>query len=86
MKTLTLLFAIACAACATTPCVVDAKPCPTPKPTPTCATACANGSKLSCTWAAPTPQGHTCPEVCTNAAQTVPWNVTSLTNATSCTP
>jgi hypothetical protein len=28
--------------------------------------------------------GHTCAEVCTNAAQTVPWDVKALTAASTC--
>ena len=83
MKTLTLIFALALAGCATTtPCPVDTKPCPTPAPT--CATACSQGTKLGCAWATPTPMGAICQAVCENAAQTVPWNVGKLTSATSC--
>ena len=83
MKTLTLILALAFAGCATTqPCPVETKPCPAPAAT--CATACAQGTKLGCVWATPTPMGGTCLEDCTNAAQTVPWDVKSLTVATSC--
>ena len=88
MKTLCLalmLAAIGCQSCAHNP--------PTP-PTPTdgaapsgsCTTACANGARLGCMYATPTPQGHTCLEVCANAAQSVPWDVVGLTAATICTP
>lgn len=84
MKTIILMLTMAFTGCATTPCSVDAKPCPAPAAT--CATACANGAKHECGWANPTPAGHTCLEVCTNAAQTVPWNVAGLTSAATCTP
>jgi hypothetical protein len=83
MKTLTLLIALSLAACATTPCPVDSKPCPAPA---TCETACLHGYNLGCEWATPTPQGATCQTVCENAMATVPWNVSALTGATSCTP
>jgi hypothetical protein len=84
MKTLTLIFALAFAGCATTtPCPVGTKPCPNP-PAATCETACLHGHNLGCEWATPTPQGHTCLEVCQNAALTVPWNVQALTTAVVC--
>ena len=50
----------------------------------TCATACANGAGLGCTWAEPTPQGAACTVVCQNASATIPWDVSTLTAATSC--
>ena len=85
MKTLLLAFVFAvlgCQSCATSP---------TPAPngdggtvTSSCASACAKGTKLKCVWANPTPEGATCVQVCTNAAATVPWNVSALTAATSC--
>ncbi|MGO9289768.1 MAG: hypothetical protein ACLQIJ_13575 [Polyangia bacterium] len=52
--------------------------------TPSCATACANGARMNCMWASPTPMGHTCVEVCTNAEQSVPWDVAGLTTVTTC--
>lgn len=67
--------------CVTTPCPTAGKPCPA---VATCETACLHGRNLGCEWATPTPQGHTCLEVCDNAAQTVPWNVQDLTAASSC--
>jgi hypothetical protein len=84
MKTLALILSLAFASCATTtPCPVDVtKPCPTPAAT--CATACAQGAKLKCLWATPTPMGASCETVCTNAAATVPWNVKALTSASTC--
>jgi hypothetical protein len=82
MRTIIAILALAFAACASTPCPVDTKPCPTPAPT--CVTACAQGAKLKCIWATPTPMGASCETVCTNAALTVPWNVKTLTAATSC--
>jgi hypothetical protein len=83
MKTITLILALAFAGCATTqPCPVETKPCPTPAAT--CATACAQGAKLKCLWATPTPMGASCETVCQNAAQSVPWDVKSLTGATVC--
>jgi hypothetical protein len=54
--------------------------------TANCNTACSHGLALGCEWSAPTPQGHACVEVCTNASQTVPWDVSSLTSATACSP
>jgi len=77
------------------PAVLDAAPAPTPIPdaapvadagrVPSCATACANGAKLGCTWATKkTPAGSTCLDVCSNAALSVPWNLAGLTKATSC--
>ena len=80
-----VLVALFCArfGCATTqPCPVDTKPCPTPAAT--CVTACAQGAKLKCIWATPTPMGAACLDVCQNAALTVPWNVTALTSAKVC--
>lgn len=50
----------------------------------TCATACANGAGLGCTWAEPTTQGAACTVVCQNASATIPWDVSTLTAATSC--
>ena len=85
MKTLLTILALICTACATTPCPVgSAQPCPAPAAT--CETACLHGHNLGCDWATPTPQGHTCQEVCANAALTVPWTVANLTAATSCNP
>ena len=84
MKTITLLFALAFAGCATAPCPVGSSaPCPAQA---TCETACANGTQLKCDWAAPTKQGASCLEVCQNDAKTIPWDVATLTTATSCTP
>lgn len=43
---------------------------PPPKPidgAATCADACDRGTVLGCPWAAPTPNGETCVEVCENA-------------------
>jgi hypothetical protein len=83
--TLALLTAFgACQSCATT------QPSPTPPAAidapqiPSCATACAHGAALGCSWAQPTPLGGTCEQVCTNAAQTVPWNVACLISITNC--
>lgn len=86
MKTIAIMYVAFLAfcllsGCATTPCPVGGQPCPAPA---TCDTACAHGHNLGCDWATPTPQGHTCLEVCQNAAQTVPWDVQSLTTATTC--
>jgi len=63
--------------------VMDAAPTPVPV-IPSCATACAHGASLGCSWAQPTPKGATCVTVCTNAAATVPWDVVALTSATTC--
>jgi hypothetical protein len=49
----------------------------------TCDTACVNQIKLGCI-PATTPQGHSCVEVCTNAMQSVPWDVAGLTTASVC--
>ena len=86
MKTLALILSLAFAGCATTqPCPVDVtKPCP--KPAPTCATACAQGAKLKCLWATPTPMGASCLDDCNNAAQTVPWDVAALSTTSTCNP
>lgn len=64
-------------------------PVPTPTedaaaPSPSCATACARGAKLGCQYATPTPMGASCATVCENAAETVPWDIRGLTNATIC--
>lgn len=86
MKTLTLIFALALAGCATTtPCPVDTKPCPNP-PAATCATACAQGAKLKCLWATPTPMGASCETVCQNSSLTVPWDVAGLSTTSTCNP
>jgi hypothetical protein len=83
MKTIALLFAFAFAGCATTPCPTAGRPCPAPA---TCETACLHGYNLGCTWATPTKQGASCLEVCQNDAKTIPWDVATLTTATSCAP
>ena len=79
---LTLVLAGGCAHTNPTP------PAPTNDagPSGNCSTACANGARLGCPWASPTPAGATCQVVCANAAQTVPWNVAALTTAATCTP
>ena len=83
MKYLIVLAAMASQGCnhnhppAPLPGDVDAGPA-------TCATACANGERLGCDWSRATPMGHTCSEVCGNAAQSVPWNIVGLSKATSC--
>ena len=82
MKTITLLLSLAFVGCATTPCSLDTtKPCPAPA---TCETACANGERLGCIWATPTPMGAPCLDVCRNAGLTVPWNVDALAAANTC--
>ncbi len=85
MKTITLFFALAIIGCATSPCPTGVSA-PCPAPAATCETACLHGHNLGCDWATPTSQGHTCLEVCQNAAQTVPWNTAKLTTATTCSP
>jgi hypothetical protein len=81
MKNAILILTLAFAGCAAT-CPVGTKPCPVV--TPTCATACANGEKLGCIWATPTPLGASCVEFCGNAGMTIPWDVAKLSTATSC--
>jgi hypothetical protein len=81
MKKLTLILALAFAGCATTPCPTGATPCPAPAD---CSTACLHGKNLGCEWATATTLGGACVDVCTNAEQTIPWDVQSLTTATAC--
>lgn len=57
-----------------------------PTPTATCASVCAHGVELGCTWAEETPKGATCEEVCENASRVVPWNLDCLAAATECGP
>ena len=73
MRFFTLILALA--GCATLPPVTTSA---------TCETACLHGHNLGCIWATPTPQGATCLDVCANAAETVPWNVQAMTDATAC--
>jgi hypothetical protein len=77
------IVGIVLSACATGPCPTGAGV-PCPDPAATCATACAKGLELGCEWAEPTPMDHPCVEVCQNAAETVPWDVATLSKATAC--
>jgi len=51
----------------------------------TCASVCQHGTALGCVWAAPTPRGHTCEEVCSVASRILPWNVDCVQAAPTCT-
>jgi hypothetical protein len=65
-------------------------PAPTRDPPPqpegiyTCATACARGAELGCTWAQPTPAGTSCADVCAVASRIAPWNAQCLTTSGTC--
>ena len=80
MRRLSALLALSLSACMLP--VPD--PPPAPAPIATCATACARGTELGCTWATPTPNGTPCADVCAMASRIAPWNVACLTTATSC--
>lgn len=93
MRNLTLaFFALMLAACS------KPGPIPTPPPPPpavvdagssgtaSCESFCRHGKDLGCSWAAATPQGHTCIEVCTNVLKggVIVWNLGCRTMAPSC--
>lgn len=85
MLTLVVLLGslgFSCASC-TGPTPVP-NPLPPPQDNATCETACARGAALGCTWAAPTPKGAPCTDVCQNAATLVPWNVGCLSTIATC--
>lgn len=74
-------FVLANAGCATLP-----PPVVPPSGVYTCATACARGAALACTWAAPTSRGATCETVCENfeLSGSMSYGVECVTRAPTC--
>lgn len=52
----------------------------------TCADACQHVLDMQCAWAQPTPDGHTCLDVCRSAEESgvVAWNVGCVFQASTC--
>ena len=64
------------------PAPADASP---PPFTATCASVCEHAALMDCTWAKPTPKGHSCEQVCLNAQNVgEPWNLECLQKLTGC--
>lgn len=51
---------------------------------PSCASVCANGRRLGCTFSQATPKGATCETVCANDQPIAAWDLGCRTSATSC--
>lgn len=71
--------------------VVDAAPAPSPVAdaapvpvVPSCASACARAAAIGCDFAAPSPKGVSCVDVCQNAQQFVPWDFVCRMNIKTC--
>lgn len=65
----------------------EIKPIPTPPAGPySCETACERGADLGCAYAAPTPAGASCGEVCRNVQSSgfLRWDLECRTLAPSC--
>jgi hypothetical protein len=77
-----LPLAFLLAACAHGSCAHSPAPAPSDA---TCASACAHGAALSCTYAKPTIGGATCEQVCKNAeAAGEPWRLACLSRLQTC--
>ena len=76
-----LILCLALSACMPSP---TPDPPPQPEPLYTCATACARGAELGCTWAQPTPAGTPCADVCAVASRIAPWGVQCLSTTGTC--
>lgn len=64
---------------------IDYSPPPPGEPA-TCLDVCRNGLRLRCSWAAATPNGASCVDVCANnqSAGIAPWDLDCRARATDC--